>query len=87
MTKTLPLTEVKAHLPELVAGVVERADEVVVTKNGRPAAMLVNIEEYESLRETLDILSNPRAMRALKKSGQYFARGGRGFTIEEVFGE
>ena len=87
MTKTLPLTEVKAHLPELVAGVAERSDEVVVTKNGRPAAMLVNIADYEQLRETLDILSNPRAMRALRKSGKYFAQGGRGLTIEEVFGE
>lgn len=87
MTKTLPLTEVKAHLPELVSGVAERSDEVVVTKNGRPAAVLVNVNEYESLRETLDILSNPRAMRALRKSGKYFARGGKGLTIEEVFGE
>ena len=37
MAKTLPLSEVKTRLPELVAGVQEREEEVVVTKNGRPA--------------------------------------------------
>ena len=43
MAKTLPLSEVKTRLPELVAGVDEREEEVVVTKNGRPAAVLVKI--------------------------------------------
>ena len=40
MAKTLPLSEVKTRLPELVAGVDEREEEIVVTKNGRPAAVL-----------------------------------------------
>ncbi len=38
MAKTLPISEVKARLPELVAGVMEREEEIVVTRNGRPAA-------------------------------------------------
>jgi prevent-host-death family protein len=45
MSRTLPISEVKARLPELVTGVAEREEEIVVTKNGRPAAMLVNCEE------------------------------------------
>ncbi|MDH5641902.1 MAG: type II toxin-antitoxin system Phd/YefM family antitoxin [Nitrospira sp.] len=56
MTKTLPLSEVKAQLPELVAGVQEREEEVVVTKNGRPAAILINVDEYVRLNETLDCI-------------------------------
>ena len=43
MAKTLPLSEVKTRLPELVTGIEECEEEVVVTKNGRPAAMLVNV--------------------------------------------
>ena len=39
MAKTLPISEVKARLPELVDGVMEREEEVVVTRNGRPAAV------------------------------------------------
>ena len=46
MAKTLSLSEVKTRLPELVTGVQEREEEVVVTENGRPAAVLINVEEY-----------------------------------------
>ena len=45
MAKTLSLSEVKTRLPELVAGVQEREEEVIVTKNGRPAAILMNIDD------------------------------------------
>ena len=56
MAKILPLSEVKTHLTELIAGVEEREEEIVVTKNGRPAAVLVNVQEYARLKETLDVL-------------------------------
>ncbi|MGQ0653826.1 MAG: type II toxin-antitoxin system Phd/YefM family antitoxin [Betaproteobacteria bacterium] len=87
MAKTLPISEVKARLPELVAGVAEREEEVVVTRNGRPAAVLVNVEEYERLKGTLEVLSDPDLMRQIAESERYFARGGRGYSFEEVFGQ
>lgn len=87
MTKTLPISEVKTRLPELVAGVMEREEEVVVTRNGRPAAVIVNVDEYERLKETLDVLSDPDLMRQIRASERYFAKGGKGLSFEEVFGE
>ncbi len=78
MAKTLPISEVKARLPELVAGVMEREEEVVVTKNGRPAAVLVNVGEYERLKETLDVLSDPDLMRQIRASERYFAKASLG---------
>ena len=87
MAKTLPLSEVKTRLPELIAGVDEREDEVVVTKNGRPAAVIVNVREYESLKETLDILSDPEMMKQIRESEAFYAAGKKGLSIEEVFGE
>ena len=87
MSKTLPISEVKAKLPELVTGVSEREEEVVVTKNGKPAAVLVNYEEYERLKETIDVLSDPDLMRQIRASQRYFARGGKGLSFEDVFGE
>ena len=87
MAKTLPISEVKARLPELVAGVMEREEEVVVTRNGKPAAVLVNVDEYERLKETLDVLSDPDLMQQIRASERYFARGGKGLTFEQVFGE
>jgi len=87
MAKVLPISDVKARLPELVAGVMEREEEVVVTRNGKPAAVLVNVAEYERLKETLDVLSDPDLMRQIRASERYFARGGKGLSFEEVFSE
>ena len=59
MSKILPISEVKTRLPELVSGVAEREEEIVVTRNGKPAAVLVNYDEYERLKDSLDVLSDP----------------------------
>lgn len=87
MAKILPISEVKARLPELVSGVAEREEEIVVTRNGKPAAMLVSYAEYERLKETLDVLSDPDLMRQIRESEAYFAAGKKGLSFEEVFGE
>ncbi len=87
MTRTLPISEVKTQLPKLVKGVQERDDEIVITRNGRPAAMLLSMDQYEGLRETLEILSDPKAMAQIRRSEAYFRRGGKGYTLDEVFGK
>jgi antitoxin YefM len=87
MAKTLPISEVKARLPELVTGVEDREEVIIVTRNGKPAAVLVNYGEYERLKETLDVLSDPDMMRQIRLSERYFAKGGKGLSFEEVFGE
>lgn len=87
VARILPISEVKARLPELVAGVMEREEEIVVTRNGRPAAVIVNVDEYQRLKETLDVLSDPDLMRQIRASERYFAKGGKGLSFEEVFGE
>jgi prevent-host-death family protein len=87
MSKTFPISEVKARLPELVTGVQERDEEVVITRNGRPAAVLVSYSEYERLKETLDVLSDPDMMRQIEESRIFYASGKRGASFEDVFGE
>ncbi|HSA89069.1 MAG TPA: type II toxin-antitoxin system Phd/YefM family antitoxin [Burkholderiales bacterium] len=87
MAKILPISEVKARLPELVTGVEEREEQVVVTRNGRPAAMLVSYAEYEGLKETLDVLSDPELMKQIRQSLASIASGEKWLTFEEVFGE
>jgi prevent-host-death family protein len=87
MTRILPISEVKTHLPELVDTLEARHDHVVVTRKGKPAAILLSYEEYERLRETLDVLSDPGLMRQVHQSLDYFAKGGAGQTYETVFGE
>ena len=87
MVKTLPLSEVKMRLPELIAGVDEREEEVIVTKNGRPAAVLVNVREYARLKETLDVLSDPALMNQIAQSRTFYRTRKKGLSFEEVFGE
>ena len=64
----LPLAEIKKRLSEIVDGVEERHDRVVLTRHGRPAAVLVSPDDLESLEETLDLLSDPKAMRDIRKA-------------------
>lgn len=87
MAKILPISEVKAKLPELVTGVEEREEEVIVTRNGKPAARLVNYAEYERLKETLDVLSDPELMQQIRESLAEIAAGQPGLSFEDVFGE
>ena len=87
MAKILPISEVKAKLPELVNRVQELEEEIIVTRNGKPAAMLVSYADYERLKETLDVLSDPDLMRQIRQSEAQIAAGKKGLIFEEVFGE
>lgn len=85
--KTLPLSEVKARFPQLVSDIKFREDQIIVTRHGKPAVVMLSYDEYERLRETLDVLSDPALMRQIHKSLAYFAKGGKGKSFEDVFGE
>ena len=52
MSRVLPISEVKARLPELVTGVEERDEEIVVTRKGKPVSVIIPIKDYEELLET-----------------------------------
>jgi antitoxin YefM len=65
---TLPLAEIKKRLSEIVDGVEQRHDRVVLTRNGRPAAVILSPDDLEALEETLDILSDPKAMREIRRA-------------------
>ena len=75
MSETLPLSEVKAHLSELVSRVSSQHERVTVAVHGRPSAVLVAVEDLESMEETIAILSDTAAMRALADSDAELARG------------
>lgn len=75
MSETRSLAEVKAHLSELVARVGSQHDRVTVTVHGRPAAMLVAVDDIESMEETIALLSDRTAVRALIEAEAELARG------------
>ena len=63
--ETLPLSDVRSTLSAVVERVETTHERVTITRNGRPAAVLVNPADLEALEETLDVLSDPLTMRRL----------------------
>lgn len=65
---TLPLAEVKNRLSEVVNDLVATHDRVVVTRNGRPAPVILSPDDLESLEETLAVLADQDLVRQLRDS-------------------
>ncbi|MEX1126806.1 MAG: type II toxin-antitoxin system Phd/YefM family antitoxin [Acidimicrobiia bacterium] len=83
---TLPLAEVKKRLSEMVDRVEHHHERIVVTRRGRPAAVLVSPDDLESLEETLDILSTPGALEDIQRA-QVEIDSGRFVGDEELRGK
>lgn len=66
--ETTSLADAKNRLSELVSAVEGTWERVTITKNGRPAAVLIAVDDLESLTETLAILSDPEAMSAIAEA-------------------
>lgn len=64
----LPLAEIKKRLSEIIDGVAGRHDRVVLTRHGRPAAVIISPDELESLEETLALLSDPTARPEIRRA-------------------
>lgn len=75
MSETRSLANVKAHLSELVAQVGAQHDRVTVTVHGRPTAVLVAVDDLESLEETIAVLSDNDVLRALADADAELAAG------------
>jgi len=83
--KTLSLSEAKMKLSKLVETVSSTDEEVVITKNGRPAAVLVSPEEFESLQETAAIRADRDLMVEIKKGLAALKKNSKLYTLEELF--
>lgn len=83
MIKTIPITQARDELTGLVDNVKKKLDEYVITVNGKPAAVIMSAAEYESWKETNEILSDPQLLEAIKK-GEEDLKKGDFITFEEL---
>jgi len=83
--KTMPLSEVKTKLSELVDAVERRDDAVTITRNGKPVAVIVSNDEYESWQETVDIMRDEKLMKEIRKGIQALKRTKKRHTLDELF--
>jgi prevent-host-death family protein len=65
---TQSLAAVKAHFSQVIDEVAGTHERVTVTKNGSPVAVILAVEDYESLMETLEILSDPKAVAEIRQA-------------------
>jgi len=85
--KTLSLSEAKMKLSKLVDTVNTTDEEVVITKNGRPAAVLVSPDEFEGWKETNLICADQTLMEEIKNGLDALKRkNAKLYTLEELFG-
>ncbi len=75
VAKILPFTEARTHLTELLDEIERVHEHVVITRNGRPSAVVMAQAEYESLIETLEILGDAELMADLAASDEDVAAG------------
>ncbi len=72
---TLPLATVRDHLSALVADVARTHDTLTITRNGTPTAVVLSIDDYESIMETLALLNDPIDQDRLAEAERSIAAG------------
>jgi antitoxin YefM len=72
---TQSLASVKAHFSKVIDEVAGTHERVTVTKNGSPVAVILAVEDYDSMMETLEILSDRSAVAEIRKAEHQMAEG------------
>ena len=84
--KTLSLSEAKMKLSALIDSIGVTDEEVIITKNGRPATVLVSPDEFESWRETLVVRSDNELMEEINTGLDALKRKKASlYTLDELF--
>jgi antitoxin YefM len=82
----IPVTKAKSNLLDIIRKLEGSDDAIAITKNGVPEAVILSISKFEGLMETIDILSDEKAMRSIRKSIKE-AHDGKWLDFDEVFAE
>ena len=75
MINTVSLKELRPELPKVISRIDGKLDRYVITKRGKPVVVMMSVEDYESLMETLDILADPKAMASLRRGEEEIRKG------------
>jgi prevent-host-death family protein len=84
--KHVPISSAKTRLLELLRQVEENRENVVITKNGLPKAVLLNYEDFVGLLETIEILADAKTLRGIK-AGLQDVKSGHIVRFEDAFKE
>ena len=85
--KVLPLSEVKMKLSQLVEEVSSLDEEITITRNGKPVAIIVSPDEFDSWKETLAIRADAELMVEIRRGLEDIKKKRKLYTLEELFTE
>jgi antitoxin YefM len=83
VARIVPFTEARARLTELIDDVEARHEHVVITRKGRPAAVVVSPEEWDAIEETLEVLQDEQTLDDLRASAED-VEAGRLFSLNDI---
>ena len=83
MTKNISLKKLRPMLPKVIEEIDTKIDRFVITRRGKPVALMISIEDYESLIETLNVLADRKLMKRIKQA-EADMRKGKIATLESV---
>ena len=75
MVNTITLKELRPGLPEIINEIDRKLDRYIVTKRGKPVAIMMSMDDYEGLLETIEILSDKAAVKRIKKAKKEITAG------------
>ena len=82
MDKIIPISELQSQAKKIIEGVKKTRDPVIITQRGRPAALLVNYEDYEGMTATLEEMSQPDWRERLAEA-ERDSKAGKGLELDE----
>jgi antitoxin YefM len=85
--KIMPLSEVKMKLSQLVEEVSSLDEEITITRNGKPVAIIVSPDEFDSWKETLAIRADAELMVEIRRGLEDIKKKRKLYTLEELFAE
>lgn len=83
MINSITLKELRPELPEVIKGIDQKLDRYIITKRGKPVAIMMSIDDYEGLSETVEILSNKETVRRIKQAKRGIKEGNT-ISLEEL---
>lgn len=83
VSRIVPVREFRAELANLIDEVADRREHVIITRRGRPAAVVIPVNEYEALEETAEILSDTETLAAIEK-GRRELKTGKSVSLDKL---
>ena len=86
MVNTISVRELRPKLSKVIDDIHKKFDRYVITRRGKPEVVMMSIDDYEGLLETLEIESDPELMKRLKKAEEDMKKG-KGKSLEQIHKE